>query len=68
MRREFTRCKGKLKRVLLEFRAKLCNLEDAVWARCQRRVKKKLGDEVAIHSVGTIGIKRTSFDMDYPVR
>lgn len=31
-----------------------------------RRVK--LGDEATIHSVGTIGIKRTSLDMDYPVR
>ena len=28
----------------------------------------KLGDEAAIHSVGTIGIRKTSFDMDYPVR
>ena len=36
MRSKFARCEGKLKSVLLEFRTKLCNLEDAVWERCQQ--------------------------------
>lgn len=36
MRSKFAGRKGKLKRVLLEFRTKLCNLEDAVWVRCQQ--------------------------------
>jgi hypothetical protein len=40
MRSKFARRKGKLKRVLLEFRTKLCNLEDAVWVRRQQGMKK----------------------------